>query len=129
MAPSPQFVRSIRLMREQVPTFDEYPFSLPAVRELFELPFHPSVTYLVGENGSPARPVARRIVHGSPAQAAQGPSALHLRRARGSAVAVASDGGAGPHTRAREEGCAVHHRDSLADPDGVPRCSDLSAGR
>src|SRR6185436_20187943 len=52
MAPSPQFVRSIRLMREEVRTFDEYPFSLPAVRALFELSLHPSVTYLVGENGS-----------------------------------------------------------------------------
>jgi predicted ATPase len=52
MAPSAQFARSIRLVREEVPTFDEYPFSLPAVRELFELSFHPSVTFLVGENGS-----------------------------------------------------------------------------
>ncbi len=52
MAPSPQFVRSIRLAREEVPTFDEYPFSLPAVRELFELAFHPAITFLVGENGS-----------------------------------------------------------------------------
>ena len=52
MAPSPQFLRSIRLVREEVPNFDEYPFSLAAVRELFELSFHPSVTYLVGENGS-----------------------------------------------------------------------------
>jgi predicted ATPase len=52
MAPSPQFVRSIRLVREDVPSFDEYPFSLPAVRELFEISFHPSVTYLVGENGT-----------------------------------------------------------------------------
>jgi len=52
MAPSPQFLRSVRLVREEVPTFDEYPFSLPAVRELFELSFHPAVTYLVGENGS-----------------------------------------------------------------------------
>jgi predicted ATPase len=52
MGPSPQFVRSIRLLREEVPTFDEYPFSLPAVRELFELSFHPAVTFLVGENGS-----------------------------------------------------------------------------
>ena len=52
MAPLPQFVRSVRLLREEVPTFDEYPFALPAVRELFELTFHPSVTYLVGENGT-----------------------------------------------------------------------------
>jgi len=52
MAPSPQFLRSIRLMREEIPTFDAYPFSLPAVRELFELSFHPAITYLVGENGT-----------------------------------------------------------------------------
>jgi len=49
---SPQFLRSIRLVREEVPSFDEYPFSLPAVRQLYELSLHPSVTYLVGENGS-----------------------------------------------------------------------------
>ena len=29
-----------------------YPFNLPAVRTLHSLPFHPSVTFLVGENGS-----------------------------------------------------------------------------
>src|SRR4029078_11675682 len=52
MSPSPQFLRSIRLVREDVPSFDDYPFSLPAVRELFELSFHPSITYFVGENGS-----------------------------------------------------------------------------
>lgn len=52
MAPSPQFLRSIRLLREEVPSFDEYPFSLPAIRELFELSFHPAITYLVGENGT-----------------------------------------------------------------------------
>ncbi len=51
MAPSPQFVIEIRLRREEVPTFDDYPFSLPAVRGLFELRLHPKVTFLVGENG------------------------------------------------------------------------------
>jgi predicted ATPase len=29
-----------------------YPFNLPAVRTLNSLPFHPNVTFLVGENGS-----------------------------------------------------------------------------
>ena len=29
-----------------------YPFNLPAVRTLHNLPFHPNVTFLVGENGS-----------------------------------------------------------------------------
>jgi predicted ATPase len=31
---------------------DIYPFNLPAVQSLHSLPFHPNVTFLVGENGS-----------------------------------------------------------------------------
>ena len=46
------FVKEIRLLREEVPSFDEYPFNLPAVRSLDVLPLHPKVTFLVGENGS-----------------------------------------------------------------------------
>lgn len=32
--------------------FDSYPFSIPAVREIGNIDFHPNVTFLVGENGS-----------------------------------------------------------------------------
>src|SRR5579883_709711 len=46
------FVRSVTLLRERVPSFDRYPFSVPAVRRLDTLTFHPKVTFLVGENGS-----------------------------------------------------------------------------
>jgi len=35
-----------------VPSFDRYPFALPAVRHLDVLDFHPQVTFLIGENGS-----------------------------------------------------------------------------
>lgn len=47
-----QFVRSLRLARDRVPTFEEYPFHLPAVRHLDTLQLHPRVTFLIGENGS-----------------------------------------------------------------------------
>jgi predicted ATPase len=47
-----QFVVEVRLRRDDVPSFDEYPFSLPAIRTLDEFPLHPSVTFFVGENGS-----------------------------------------------------------------------------
>ena len=47
-----QFVASLELKREEVPSFDTYPFSLPAVRSLEKLELHPEVTFLVGENGS-----------------------------------------------------------------------------
>ncbi len=49
------FISSVSLMPERVPSFDAYPFNLPAVaglRALGELGLHPAVTFLVGENGS-----------------------------------------------------------------------------
>jgi predicted ATPase len=46
------FVISLRLLRDEVPSFGTFPFSIPAVRELDELELHPSVNYFVGENGS-----------------------------------------------------------------------------
>ena len=38
--------------REKVPSFADYPFCLPALRHLRALPFHPRVTFIIGENGS-----------------------------------------------------------------------------
>jgi predicted ATPase len=46
------FLRSVRLQRERVESFDSYPFSIPAIRELDELSFDPKVTFLVGDNGT-----------------------------------------------------------------------------
>jgi predicted ATPase len=47
-----QYVSQVRLRREDVPSFDRYPFSLPSVRHLDVLELHPQVTFFVGENGS-----------------------------------------------------------------------------
>jgi predicted ATPase len=49
---SDQFAIEVRLKRGEVPSFDGYPFSLPAIRNLDVLPLHRAVTLLVGENGS-----------------------------------------------------------------------------
>ncbi len=46
------FVRSVQLVPERVPSFERYPYSIPAVRRLAELSLHPRVTFLIGENGS-----------------------------------------------------------------------------
>jgi predicted ATPase len=46
------FVRAVVLKREDVGSFDEYPYSIPAVRGLAELALGPEVTLLAGENGS-----------------------------------------------------------------------------
>jgi predicted ATPase len=48
----PGFLSAIRLKRDVVPGFDQYPFSIPAVKELDRLELHPKVTFLIGENGS-----------------------------------------------------------------------------
>ena len=50
--PLTTFVRSVTLLRDRVPSFDRYPFSIPAVRALETLHLHPQVTFFVGENGS-----------------------------------------------------------------------------
>lgn len=52
LTPSTQYLRSLELLHGSVPAFSEYPFSLPAIRDLKSLSFHPRVTFLVGENGS-----------------------------------------------------------------------------
>ena len=45
-------ILSIALKEEKIESFQEYPFSLPAVKNLQRTLFHPHVTYIVGENGS-----------------------------------------------------------------------------
>ncbi|MBD0318850.1 MAG: AAA family ATPase [Gemmatimonadetes bacterium] len=47
-----QYLRSVRLRRGEVRSWDEYPFDLPAVRNLDRMELHPDVTFLIGENGS-----------------------------------------------------------------------------
>jgi predicted ATPase len=46
------YVRSVRLERDRIESFDSYPFCIPAVRELDELALDPKVTFLVGDNGT-----------------------------------------------------------------------------
>jgi len=46
------YLRRVALEREKVPSFDSYPFDIPAVQGLSSFEFHPDVTFLVGENGS-----------------------------------------------------------------------------
>jgi predicted ATPase len=45
------YIRSVELLRDRVPSFDTYPYSIPAIRDLRSLDLHPHVTFLVGENG------------------------------------------------------------------------------
>lgn len=47
-----QYLRRLELNREQIPSFAEYPFCLPALQHLRRLDFHPRVTFIIGENGT-----------------------------------------------------------------------------
>jgi len=46
------YLLEVKLKRERVHSFDQYPFSLPVVRNLQRLALHPKVTFIIGENGS-----------------------------------------------------------------------------
>ncbi len=45
------FLRAVRLNREKVPSFENYPFSIPAIAHLDRLEFSPGLTIIIGENG------------------------------------------------------------------------------
>jgi predicted ATPase len=46
------FLKYVSLVRERVPSFSEYPFSIPAISRLDELDLRASATFFVGENGT-----------------------------------------------------------------------------
>jgi predicted ATPase len=48
----PAFLNGFHLERDSVPSFDEYPFSIPAIKAMDRVKLHPSVTFFIGENGS-----------------------------------------------------------------------------
>jgi predicted ATPase len=49
---SRNFLIELRLLRENVPSFEEYPFTIPSIAGLDELQLVEPVTFFVGENGS-----------------------------------------------------------------------------
>ncbi|MEJ2200273.1 MAG: AAA family ATPase [Desulfuromonadaceae bacterium] len=46
------YLQRIELKRDLIENFEQFPYSVPVVRELDTLEFHPDVTFFVGENGS-----------------------------------------------------------------------------
>jgi len=46
------FLVRATLRRDKVPSFDDYPFSIPAIGRLQEIEFEQPVTFFIGENGS-----------------------------------------------------------------------------
>jgi predicted ATPase len=46
------YLLHLELLHERIPDANRFPYNLPAFRHLGTLPFHPKVTFLVGENGT-----------------------------------------------------------------------------
>lgn len=46
-----QYIRDVKINKNKVSSYDKYPFCLAAIKELDILEFHPSVTFIIGENG------------------------------------------------------------------------------
>ncbi|VBB07133.1 atpase aaa-type core [Lucifera butyrica] len=46
------YVFEVSLKRNDIPSYKEYPFSLPAISNLHEIKLHPKVTFFIGENGA-----------------------------------------------------------------------------
>ncbi|HEV2188032.1 MAG TPA: AAA family ATPase [Stellaceae bacterium] len=46
------FLIRAALLRDKVPSFDDYPFNIPAIGNFTELDFEQPVTFFIGENGS-----------------------------------------------------------------------------
>jgi len=48
----PPFLKSVSLRRELVESFDEFPYSIPAIKQLHSIELHKNVTFFVGDNGT-----------------------------------------------------------------------------
>jgi len=46
------YLVGVELLKDRVPAFESYPFSLPAIRYLNRLAMHPQVTFVIGENAT-----------------------------------------------------------------------------
>ena len=59
------FLIHAELLRDRIPATDRFPYTLPAVRHLTKLAFHPKVTFLVGENGTGKSTLLEALAVGS----------------------------------------------------------------
>lgn len=46
------YLQEIQIKEGSIESFEEYPFNVPAIKNMLLLKFHPDVTFIVGENGS-----------------------------------------------------------------------------
>lgn len=52
MSINSQYIRSVELNRDEIDSFDGYPFCLPAIYNMPDLVLNPKVSFIIGENGT-----------------------------------------------------------------------------
>lgn len=57
------YLKKISLLRENIKSFDHYPFSIPAIKSLDQIEFRSNLTFFVGENGSGKSTLLEAIAH------------------------------------------------------------------
>ena len=72
----------IRLNEKNIESFDQYPFSVPIIKELRELSFSSNVTFFVGENGSGKSTLLEAIAMNAGFGAEGGSKNINFRSAR-----------------------------------------------
>lgn len=89
-----------------MPSFDRYPFALPAVRHLDVLDFHPQVTFLIGENGSGKSTLLEAIAISLGFNPEGGTKNLHFatRASHSGSLSLGLPAPDGPNTCPPEEG-------------------------
>lgn len=57
------YLKTVSIIRENIESFDHYPFSIPAIRNFHQIEFKSNVTFFVGENGSGKSTLLEAIAH------------------------------------------------------------------
>ncbi len=73
------FLKKLTLLREKVPSYAKYPFSIPAIQHLKELTFQKNVTFFVGENGSGKSTLLEAIADKCEFNTAGGEEIIHMK--------------------------------------------------
>ncbi len=57
------YLKKVSILRENIGSFNHYPFSIPAIRSFHQMEFRSNVTFFVGENGSGKSTLLEAIAH------------------------------------------------------------------
>jgi len=57
------YLKKVSLLRENIKSFNLYPFSIPAIKSFYQIEFKSNITFFVGENGSGKSTLLEAMAH------------------------------------------------------------------